>query len=278
MARSPHHLIALAGELEKEGQYNVAKLLRAAATSAVNRSSTKSRVPTSPVDQAEALREIAEGLGDSNAAALTSPLLSAAVALEAGGVPLYVDTPDPNVCRICGFVSLGSALERCPECGRWWTASEPFKAIYWLRASSPPEALALLSANVREMEAILESGDPTVRGPDGGWSAHQTLEHLHNAQGIFRGRIDQLIAGGDPDLQSVLVWRMDGSADDTGALLERYRRLRSEIVDVLSDAEPDTWWNRGQHEEFGTVTLAEQTSYFANHEPTHFAQLADAVG
>jgi hypothetical protein len=271
-------LIALAGELEKEGQYNVAKLLRAAATSSINRMSTKSQVPVNPEAQADALRDIADGLRDSNAAALAAPLRSAADALDAGGVPLYSDTPDPFVCRICGFVSLGARDRRCPECGRWGTAAEPFKAIYWLRASSPPEAVALLAAAPATIGAILQSGDPTTPGLDGGWSAHQTLEHLHNAQGVFRGRIDQLIAGGEPELESVLVWRMDGAADDTDALFDAYRNLRSEIVDVLSGVEAGTWWNRGSHEEFGTVTLAEQTSYFANHEPTHLAQLADAVG
>ena len=278
MSRSPHHLIALAGELEKEGQYNIAKLLRAAATSAVNRTSLKSRAAISPEAQAEALREIADGLGDTNASALAAPLRSAAEALDSGGVPLYRDTPDPFVCRICGFVSLGSDQERCPECGRWSTAAEPFKAIYWLRASSPPEALSLLAATPAEIEAILRSGDPSVPGSDGGWSAHQTLEHLHNAQGVFRGRIDPLIAGGEPELASVLVWRMDAAADDTGALFQAYSGLRTEIVDVLSGVEPTVWWNRGHHEEFGTVTLAEQASYFANHEPTHLAQLADAMG
>lgn len=277
MSRSPHHLVALAGELEKEGQYNIAKLLRAASTSAVNRSSTKSLVPSSPGDQAEALREIADGLAGSSAAALSGPLRASADALDSGGVPLYTDTPDPLVCRICGFVSLDRATERCPECGRWSTAAEPFKAIYWLRASSPPEALALLSTTPQTIERILRSGDPAGPGPDGGWSAHETLEHLNNAQGVFRGRIDQLVAGGEPELESVLVWRMEQAPGDTDALFESYRSLRDEIVEVLTDVDPSTWWNRGSHEEFGTVTLAEQTSYFANHEPTHLAQLADAM-
>ena len=278
MSRSPHHLIALAGELEKEGQYNIAKLLRAAATSAINRLSVMSQVPVSPGDQAVALREIADGLGDSNASALAAPLRSAADALASGGVPLYSDTPDPMVCRICGFVSLDVSEERCPECGRWSTAAEPFKAIYWLRASSPPEALALLSATPEAIGQILQSGDPTAPGPDGGWSAHETLEHLNNAQGVFRGRIDQLIAGGDPELASVLVRRMDPGAGDTDALFRAYTELRAEIVELLSQVDADAWWHRGRHEEFGTVTLAEQASYFANHEPTHLAQLADAMG
>ncbi len=277
MSRSVHHLIALAAELEKEGQYNIAKLLRAASMSAVNRSSTKSEVPSAPEDQAEALREIADGLGDSNAAALSAPLRAAADALDSGGVPLYADTPNPDVCRICGFVSLEQGPERCPGCGWWRSAAEPFRPIYWLRASTPPEALALLSATPKTIEAILRSGDPTAPGADGGWSAHQTLEHLNNAQGVFRGRIDQLIAGGEPELGSVLVWRMEQTPGDTEALFAAYTSLRTEIVELLSQVDPAFWWNRARHEEFGTVTLAEQASYFANHEPTHLAQLADAM-
>ena len=70
---------------------------------------------------------------------------------------------------------------------------------------------------------------------------------------------------------------MERAAEDTGALFGAYRTLRNDIVEALTDVDPATWWNRGNHEEFGTVTLAEQASYFANHEPTHLAQLADAM-
>ena len=53
MSRSPHHLIALAAEFEKEGQYNAAKLVRAAATSWLNRASTESVVPSQPAEQVD---------------------------------------------------------------------------------------------------------------------------------------------------------------------------------------------------------------------------------
>ena len=76
----------------------------------------------------------------------------------------------------------------------------------------------------------------------------------------------------------MLVWRMEQAPGDTAALFEAYRSLRNEIVEVLTEVDPEIWWNRGSHEEFGSVTLAEQASYFANHEPTHLAQLADAMG
>ena len=257
MSRSPHHLIALAAEFEKEGQYNAAKLVRAAATSWLNRASTESVVPSQPAEQATALREIAEGLTGSAAASLTEPIRAAAAALEAGNVPLYDEAPDPYVCRICGHVELAAFDDRCVRCGRWPTAAERIRPIYWARASTPPEALEMLSQAPETVRSILGRGDPSLPGPDGGWSAHQTLEHLHNAQGIFRGRIDQLIAGGDPELASVLVWRMDGTESTTDTLLDAYSELRSEIVDLLSEMDPSAWWNTGRHEEFGRITLAE---------------------
>jgi ribosomal protein L37E len=277
MSRSPHHLVALAAEFEREGQYNAAKLVRAAAISSINRNSTKSVVPTEAREQAAELREIADGVAATAAASLADPLRAAAAALEAGNVALYADAPDPFVCRICGHVAIAPFTDRCDECGRWPTTAERIRPIYWARASTPHEALEMLANAPETVRSILADGDAGVAGPDGGWSAHQTLEHLNNAQGIFRGRIDQLVSGGDPELASVLVWRMDGGELTTEALFGAYSNLREEIVDLLSGLDPIVWWNTGRHEEFGRVTLAEQASYFANHEPTHLAQLADAM-
>lgn len=272
----PALLIALATELEKEGQYNAAKLLRAAATAAVTRESTLLEVPRSPADQADLLSEWATRLDD-HASSLAAPMRAAADAIRSGTVPAYDEAPDPHVCRICGLVRTEQFTGPCEDCGRWPTTAERVRAIYWMRASTPPEAIGLLSSTPETIEAILEAGDPTAPGPDGGWSAHQTLEHLHNAQSLFRGRIDQLVAGGEPDLESVMVWTMDGESTSTAELFAAYRSLRADITELLSSVPADAWWNVGRHEEFGRITLAEQASYFANHEPTHLTQLAQAA-
>jgi uncharacterized damage-inducible protein DinB len=272
----PTRLLALATELEKEGQYNAAKILRAAADALLMRASTTVAVPTAPDDQAAELDDIARRLYGSAAAALADPLLASAEALRSGAVPMDRDTPDPRVCRICGETRLGAFDARCSHCGRWPGAEQRHRPIYWLRASTPPEALDLLGRTPEVIAAILADGRADVPGPDGGWTATQTLEHLHNAQSVFRGRIDQLLAGGEPELASVLVWKMDSDDVTAEELLDAYRSLRSEILDLLRGAPAEAWWNVGSHEEFGVVSLAEQTSYFANHEPTHLAQLADA--
>lgn len=270
-------LVALATELEKEGQYNAAKLLRAAATAAVTRESTRLEVPRAPAGQADLLEQWANRLDD-HASSLAAPMRSAADAIRSGTVPVYDETPDPHVCRICGLVRTEPFTGPCEDCGRWPTTAERVRAIYWLRASTPPEAINRLSETPETIESILEAGDPSAPGPDGGWSAHQTLEHLHNAQGVFRGRIDQLVAGGEPELESIMVWTMDGESTSTNDLFAAYLSLRTDIIELLSSVSPEAWWNAGSHEEFGRVTLAEQASYFANHEPTHLTQLAQAAG
>lgn len=273
----PQHLIALATEIEKEGQYNGAKLLRAASAALVTRASTTVDVPSDAASQAASLRQIADALADGPAAALTAPLRATADAHDAGSVPLFDVAPNPYVCRICGRVRTEPFSDRCADCGRWPTAAEQFRPIYWQRESSPPEAVERLRTTPDAITRIISAGDPTAPGPDGGWSAHQTLEHLHNAQRVFRGRIDQLLAG-EPAIRSVMVWTIDNESIKTDDLLAAYTDLRTEIVDLLVAAPPESWWNAATHEEFGEVTLAEQASYFANHEPTHLAQLADAMG
>jgi ribosomal protein L37E len=185
------------------------------------------------------------------------------------------------VCRVCGELRVHGSEERCPHCGRWSTSFERVRPVYWLRETTPAESVARLGDNLAAVEAICAEADPSDMrraGPDGGWSAHQVVEHLHNAQAVFRGRIDQLLAGGEPELRSVQVWAMAPGEVPTSELIDSYRTLRLEVIQMLGSADHTAWDNRGYHEEWGWVTLAEQASYFANHEPTHLAQLADALG
>ena len=101
---------------------------------------------------------------------------------------------------------------------------------------------------------------------------------LHNAQAILRHRIDQLLTEDEPVLESVMAWTLDADSASSVDLFAAYISLRAEILSRLDDAGHHEFWNTGRHEEWGRVTLAEQVSYFANHEPTHLGQLADAAG
>lgn len=274
------HLVALAAELEREGQYNVAKLLRAAADSITRREGFDTPPTRAASEQAQELRQIAEELASTPSAALSEALRNGASALDEGRVAFIEETPDPRVCRVCGFVQNAPFAERCPDCRAWPTTALRVRPIYWLTESEPKEAIDRLREAPDTIERILEGrGDEDLVTPrrPGEWSAHQVIEHLHFAQGVFRPRIDLLLSGGDPDLASAEVWKMEGDVADTRDLFSSYQSLRAEIVEILGGLPPAAWWNTGNHEEWGTVTLLEQASYFANHEPTHLSQLADAL-
>lgn len=276
----PAALVALARELEREGQYNAAKLARAAAQAQVVRAAYGVSAPMGLSAQADALREAADALAD-RVPALVPALRASADRLAAGGVALAVDAPVPVVCRLCGETRLGGFDGRCDICGAWPDTAEPVPAIYWLRASTPPEAMELLRRTPRAIEAIVRSHtreELDRPGPDGGWSARETLAHLHNAQAILRHRIDQLLTEDEPVLESVMAWTLDADSASSVDLFAAYISLRAEILSRLDDAGHHEFWNTGIHEEWGRVTLAEQVSYFANHEPTHLGQLADAAG
>jgi hypothetical protein len=42
---------------------------------------------------------------------------------------------------------------------------------------------------------------------------------------------------------------------------------------LLDGIEWQDWWRTAQHEEFGSVTILQQASYFAKHERSHWPQI-----
>jgi len=45
-------------------------------------------------------------------------------------------------------------------------------------------------------------------------------------------------------------------------------------VNLLTEMPVEGWWRTAQHEEFGSVTILQQASYFAKHERSHLPQIA----
>jgi hypothetical protein len=85
---------------------------------------------------------------------------------------------------------------------------------------------------------------------NGGWNIRNAVSHLRDAQGVMEFRIQLMIEQDNPRLESKAVF--EWAADEKS----------------LKD-----WWRTGEHEEFGTLTIMQQVSYFATHEITHFPQI-----
>lgn len=280
------HLLALASRLEGEGQYNLAKLARAAADAMCRSAAYRVTVPADQEALAADIRQTAAALADLGvSAALLSALRQGADVMASGGVPLIPVTPHPYVCRTCGHLQLDLPGSNCPTCGAWPDTYQRFMPIYWLDALEPPAALARLRRTPAEVAKLLDglSEAQLNQAPaDGGWAIRNVLTHLRDAQGVLAFRLDLFLAHEHPVLESKAVWTWAANEQERPPtawdIFEAYKASRAETLAKLEQLPLADWWRTGWHEEFGEMTLRQQVSYFAAHEVTHLAQIAALRG
>ncbi len=278
------HLLALAANLEAEGQYNHAKLLRAAAAALLTRAARRLELPG---DKSALLREgqlAIERLSNSSLPVeLVQALKLARQALEEARLPAYHETPDPYLCRICGNLTLGETGP-CPDCGAPPETFQRFRPIYWLEAFDSYAALQHLRATPHKVADVLARAGAAMSAPtnaDGGWSLRQALSHLRDAQGVLALRVDLILSQDNPlmEAKAVFEWASsEAQGEATPAeIFETYRASRAQVLSRLESLPLQDWQRRGQHEEFGELRLYQQVSYFACHELTHLPQIESLV-
>jgi uncharacterized damage-inducible protein DinB len=276
-------LLALARCLEDEGQYNLAKLIRARADSISRRAAWNLGSPGDHEALTDAIERVAVSLGSAEAD-LAAALRQGASAMAGGRLPLIQETPHPYVCRTCGQLALGGAIGKCPTCGAWGGTFQWFPPVYWLEALDPRAALERLRRTPQEVAALLEGLSEeamTWLPPDGGWAIRNTVMHLRDAQGVIASRLAQLLAEKDPilEVKAVFSWALNEAAQppSTREAFETYASSRLKMIAQLEAVPMEDWWRTGRHEEFGVVSVKQQVSYFALHELTHLPQIERLV-
>ncbi len=275
------HLLALASRLEGEGQYNLAKLARASADATSRRAAYQL---TMPIDKGELVAEIELAAIALSQLSVDRSVLDAlrrgAAAMSEGRLPLISEAPHAYVCRTCGHMVLGEAAEICPTCGAWPDTYQRFPPVYWLDALDPPAALDKLRQTPLDVSALL-AGLPEERlrqaPEEGGWAIRNIVSHLRDAQAVLSFRLDLFLTEEHPTLESkaVFAWatREEERPPDTHEILDAYTSSRADTLARLDRIPLADWWRAGWHEEFGSVTLKQQVSYFASHERTHLPQI-----
>jgi hypothetical protein len=77
-----------------------------------------------------------------------------------------------------------------------------------------------------------------------------------------------------PSLSGVAAWASEQPEGITSrTILEEFRESRQKTVARLESMAAGDWQRDASHEEFGTVTVLQQASYFAKHERDHFWQI-----
>jgi len=276
------HLLALASRLEGEGQYNLAKICRAA-VEAAGRSAAHGR--PLPSDKGTVLAHIQQALADLGNlgidASVVDAMRSGAAAFAEGRAPDYATTPNPCVCRVCGHMTLAQPSQPCPSCGAWPDTFQQFFPVYWFDLLDPFSAIKRLQQTPVEAEALLDglSEEAMNRPPAAGeWAIRNIVTHMRDAQGVLAFRLDLLLEQENPELEMKFVWtwanRDDAKPPAVRDIFAEYKEQRAAIVAKLQSIPLAAWWRTGRHQEFGVVTVRQQVSYFASHELTHLPEIA----
>jgi hypothetical protein len=100
---------------------------------------------------------------------------------------------------------------------------------------------------------------------------------MRDAQGVLSFRLGLLLNEENPLLESKAVFQWATKEKEHSAttreIFDIYRASRQETIAKLNGIPLRDWWRTGQHQEFGTVTLRQQVSYFGSHEITHLRQI-----
>ena len=272
------HLARLARGLEAGGFYNAAKVCWAAAYSEEIRASLEQGLP---MNQEELDQELGVALDYLKTSGAQPELI---IALERGRnavrenriIP-HTEIPDVFVCPKCGEIVLNTEAVDCPSCSAAAITLRRYPPVYFMEPLLPSQALAALASAPCELEDIIQDlneGQLAQPSRPGEWSIRDALLHLLVSEELLIGRVKKILAEDNPDLQAVAAWALDENRLlSTQVILNRFRISRQETLKILGEIQPQDWWRTAHHEEFGTVTLLEQVSYFAKHERDHWRQI-----
>jgi uncharacterized damage-inducible protein DinB len=273
--------VRVARGLETGGFYNAAKLLWAAAFSDQIRATNDRPL----LSGTKALEDELEATIKELEKTATQPELIAALrsgqqALTENRTIPHREIPDVHVCRTCGEIILGERPTGCPACGAHGLTLRTVQPIYFLEYLPPEQVLAALASAPDDLQVLTEGlRDQQLALPpdDGGWSVQQVLWHLLVAQRLLAHRVARMLAEDHPTLESLAAWAVEGKEEmGARAILASYQESREGVVKLLRDMPAEGWWRTGWHEEWGSVTVLAQATYFARHERSHWSQIAAA--
>ncbi|HCG30554.1 MAG TPA: hypothetical protein DEU95_12725 [Chloroflexi bacterium] len=269
-------LLAIARGLEDEGQYNIARLFRAAAFGEGARATIVRPRPASGLYE-----EMDAAIADLRATGRNAIAGAMAHALEtarAGGIPTLEDTPLTFVCRSCGEIMLGEKQAVCPVCRARRLTFEPSPSVWYATPLAPSEILSAMEENLADIQTIT-AGVSDARADDGVWPLRAILEHLLGAERLLVGRAARMLDEDEPQLESIDPNDI-GATDESlsppvAALLEDLAEARLGTVAQFAAIAPEAWSRAGAHPEFGRLTVTQQLSYLVRHEQWHLAELEE---
>lgn len=296
--------LALAGaeEAVRNGQFNLAKVLRAAAHThrALAHGLAHERLGTlEPASLIEHALDSTRSLLSGEMPGSTQPgaAASAAAILDKAFVSLQ-DQPDVSErdvaqflwgCHLCGYLAEGRRPDSCPVCGALAPDFEMFAPFYAqtserLGRMDPHEILETLFSSPAALEAEIREATPAMlagRPAEGEWSLSELVAHIIETDLLFAARVRAVIAQNDAPVDGqVMPWLLHVGKGyeslDASALIARFRNSRSASLALIQDLSPRDWARRANMR--GSVaTLLDFGTWIANHDVGHLQQVRRMV-
>ncbi len=292
------------------GQFNVAKVLRAAAHGQRLLAMEAARVLAADLDAAglfQRILEEAESLPPEDAAApevggavearlarsgAVRERLKELIGRSLGSLSANEDVMECDVaqflwgCYGCGYIAEGNLPDSCPVCGALGVEFEWFGPFYastpeHLGQLAPAEIVTVLEAIPDQVAmAVHPMDDEALRRKPSGeeWCVKEIVGHMLETDLLFAQRVRVILEGqGVPAIpRSAPPWKLhEGKGYEELAadeLLERLRGARAASLELVRGLEPEEWRRQGTL--LGTTTsVLDLGSWLANHDRGHLAQI-----
>lgn len=293
------------------GQFNVAKVLRAAAHAHRVLAMEAARLSSSelsPIDLMQVnLTELERALDQApqtheeldthvkavlNQSALVRERARDLILRSIKSLETHPDVMESDVaqslwgCYNCGYIAAGVRPDVCIICGALGVEFEWFGPFYaatpeHLGQLTPAQIRAALEVVPNKVAEIISGVDDEIlsyKPSEEEWCVKEIVGHMLETDRLFAKRVTTLLEEqGVPDLTTPIPpWKLhEGKGYEqmpADELLERLRQTRSASLAIVRGLAPDQWSRRGTLR--GTSTsLIDLGTWLANHDLGHSAQI-----
>lgn len=192
-------------------------------------------------------------------------------------------------CYQCGYIVEGAKPDGCPVCGAVGAEFEWFGPFYsatpeHLGQLTPAEVLSVLQSAPEQVAEIIAGTDDatlTRKPSETEWSAKELAGHILETDMLFTRRATAILHGDGELATPTPPWKLhEGKGYQQmppEAIVERFRQTRRATLAIIRDLNSEEWSRHGRNGVTST-SLLDLGTWLANHDRGHIAQLSRLSG
>ena len=304
--------LSVAEDAVQKGQFNIAKVLRAAAHSQRILAMGAARLVADKTDKTFLLETISKELRNGDSSNIFQKLsgdhrqyqeklhqfdavrrkLADIIDRSLSSLETNDDIQESDVhqfiwgCYGCGFLVEGDPPDVCEVCGALGVEFEWFGPFYaatpeHLGQLSPQEMISILESTPRKVSDAISGIDEELLGKkpsEEEWCIKEIVGHIIETDKLFVKRIEAVLkAQGVPEIPRTLPpWKLhEGKGYENLSAAELVKRLeesRTASLELVKNLKNEDWIRKGTL--MGTTnSLLDLGSWLTNHDRGHFAQI-----